>query len=269
MLLSALDDASAMANWLYNGGGETLISYGVKAPEGVGGSAHACLNCSAPFAPPFRKRIAPSFPRCRRMVDFDPYLFVHAGIRPGMPDRRPGPGGSRLDQASRSSIPTRISAASSCMATRRPSTPRSGATASTSIPAQSSRAASPASFWRARRTIPPDFACISSSIRRTGSACTRGGLMSRILVTGGAGYIGSHCCKALADAGLRAGRLRQSCRRGIARRSAGARSSKATCATPISAPRGDARRSPGRRDAFRGALAGRRIRRRTRSAIMP
>jgi UDP-glucose 4-epimerase len=26
--------------------------------------------------------------------------------------------------------------------------------------------------------------------------------MSRILVTGGAGYIGSHCCKALAEAGF-------------------------------------------------------------------
>ena len=28
-----------------------------------------------------------------------------------------------------------------------------------------------------------------------------------ILVTGGAGYIGSHACKALAQAGYRAGRL--------------------------------------------------------------
>ena len=53
-----------------------------------------------------------------------PYLFVHAGIRPGAPLDDAGSARTSSGSASRSCIPPRISAASSCMATRPADAPR-------------------------------------------------------------------------------------------------------------------------------------------------
>ena len=63
-----------------------------------------------------------------------------------------------------------------------------------------------------------------------------------IMVTGGAGYIGSHACKALAQAGYRPIDL-DNLRAAIARRCAGARSSKATSPTATLLDRHAARAS--------------------------
>jgi serine/threonine protein phosphatase 1 len=82
-LLRALDDVSAMPDWLFNGGGETLKSYGVKS-EGFGGE-RMLAELQRAFRgalPPAHRVFISALPR---MVDFDPYLFVHAGIRPGVP----------------------------------------------------------------------------------------------------------------------------------------------------------------------------------------
>jgi serine/threonine protein phosphatase 1 len=82
LLLGALDDVAAMPDWLFNGGGETLKSYDVKV-EADG--ARMLLELQSAFhtaLPPVHRAFIASLPR---MVDFDPYLFVHAGIRPGVP----------------------------------------------------------------------------------------------------------------------------------------------------------------------------------------
>ena len=81
-LLRALDDVSAMPDWLFNGGGETLKSYGVKS-EGFGGE-RLLVELQRAFRealPPAHHVFISALPR---IVDFDPYLFVHAGIRPGV-----------------------------------------------------------------------------------------------------------------------------------------------------------------------------------------
>jgi serine/threonine protein phosphatase 1 len=82
-LLRALDDIGAMPDWLFNGGGETLKSYGVKG-EGYHGERMLLELQRA-----FREALPPAhhsfIAALRRLVDFNPYLFVHAGIRPGVP----------------------------------------------------------------------------------------------------------------------------------------------------------------------------------------
>jgi serine/threonine protein phosphatase 1 len=83
ILLNALDDTKAMANWLYNGGGETLLSYGVTARL-LGGEA-GVIELQRGFRtalPASHLEFLASLPRS---VAIAPYLFVHAGIRPGRP----------------------------------------------------------------------------------------------------------------------------------------------------------------------------------------
>jgi serine/threonine protein phosphatase 1 len=81
ILLHALDDTSAMANWLYNGGGETLLSYGVKV-RGFGGES-SLIELQQGFRAALPGSHLEFLAGLRRVVDFAPYLFVHAGIRPG------------------------------------------------------------------------------------------------------------------------------------------------------------------------------------------
>jgi len=81
ILLHALDDTSAMTNWLYNGGGETLLSYGVKV-RGFGGES-SLIELQQGLRAALPGSHLEFFASLRRMVDFSPYLFVHAGIRPG------------------------------------------------------------------------------------------------------------------------------------------------------------------------------------------
>jgi serine/threonine protein phosphatase 1 len=83
ILLQALDDTSAMANWLYNGGGETLLSYGVKV-RGYGGEA-GLIDLQQGFRAALPSAHLEFITSLRRKVTYAPYLFVHAGIRPGRP----------------------------------------------------------------------------------------------------------------------------------------------------------------------------------------
>lgn len=81
ILLHALDDTSAMANWLYNGGGETLLSYGVKT-RGLGGEA-GLIELQRGFRATLPAVHLEFLASLRRSAAIAPYFFVHAGIRPG------------------------------------------------------------------------------------------------------------------------------------------------------------------------------------------
>ncbi len=81
ILLHALDDISAMENWLFNGGGETLLSYGVKL-HGFGGRA-ALIALQQEFRAALPAAHLDFIASLRRKIAIAPYLFVHAGIRPG------------------------------------------------------------------------------------------------------------------------------------------------------------------------------------------
>ena len=90
MLLQFLDDSGAGPLWLGNGGGETLISYGVAgAPmsRGEGELERMRLELRKVFPvrhAVFLKHLAHSH------VEGD-YLFVHAGVRPGLAADRQSP----------------------------------------------------------------------------------------------------------------------------------------------------------------------------------
>lgn len=89
-LLRFLDDSSVAANWLDNGGRETLSSYGILPPsrpdhEGASESLQAEWRASFPQShEAFLRSLAPS----HREGD---YFFVHAGVRPGVPLDRQDP----------------------------------------------------------------------------------------------------------------------------------------------------------------------------------
>jgi serine/threonine protein phosphatase 1 len=77
MLLDALDDPNALPNWLYNGGGATLASYGVDADARSWTAVWRALNDVVPNGHrEFLKNL-------RRTEQFGGYRFVHAGFRPG------------------------------------------------------------------------------------------------------------------------------------------------------------------------------------------
>jgi len=83
MLLRALDDRSVMANWLFNGGGETLLSYGVKA-RGLGGET-GLIDLQQGFRASLPGAHLEFLAGLPRSVALAPYFFVHAGIRPERP----------------------------------------------------------------------------------------------------------------------------------------------------------------------------------------
>jgi len=81
-LLDFLDDAAIGPDWLFNGGAETLASYGVESPWPFGDPLDRMQT-------EFRRRLPArhlTFLRGLRLshVEGD-YLFVHAGVRPGVP----------------------------------------------------------------------------------------------------------------------------------------------------------------------------------------
>jgi serine/threonine protein phosphatase 1 len=79
MLLEALADPSGLANWLYNGGGATLASYGVTELPSSPLAMHAA--CVAAIPPRHRA----FFAALPRTVEFGSYFFVHAGVDPSRP----------------------------------------------------------------------------------------------------------------------------------------------------------------------------------------
>ncbi|MGH6922691.1 MAG: metallophosphoesterase family protein [Propylenella sp.] len=76
MLLEALADPSGLANWLFNGGDATLVSYGVTALPSSPPAMHAA--CVAAI-PPRHRAFLSALPRT---AEFGSYFFVHAGINP-------------------------------------------------------------------------------------------------------------------------------------------------------------------------------------------
>ncbi len=83
MLLGVLSEPDALVNWLHNGGDATLASYGLNVRPFAAKKEHARIRAL------FLEGLAPDhrafFEGLRRWVEFGPYLFVHAGIRPGRP----------------------------------------------------------------------------------------------------------------------------------------------------------------------------------------
>jgi serine/threonine protein phosphatase 1 len=78
MLLEALNEPGAAANWLYNGGDATLASYGINVrPYAARTNISGLLR---EHLPPKHRAFLEGL---KRMADYNPYLFVHAGIRPG------------------------------------------------------------------------------------------------------------------------------------------------------------------------------------------
>jgi serine/threonine protein phosphatase 1 len=83
MMLRALDDRSVMANWLFNGGGETLLSYDVKA-RGLGGEA-GLIELQQGFRARLPRKHLEFLAALPRSMVRAPYFFAHAGIRPERP----------------------------------------------------------------------------------------------------------------------------------------------------------------------------------------
>jgi diadenosine tetraphosphatase ApaH/serine/threonine PP2A family protein phosphatase len=81
LLLRALGDGSAMPNWLFNGGGQTIASY---LRDGV---RRADLETAGDFRAAFLDALPAKhrafFASLPRTAVFGGYLFVHAGIQPG------------------------------------------------------------------------------------------------------------------------------------------------------------------------------------------
>ena len=83
MLLDALTEPEGFANWLHNGGDATLASYGLNVRPFAAKTELARIRAAFPdHLPPNHRAF---FEGLRRWVEFGPYLFVHAGIRPGRP----------------------------------------------------------------------------------------------------------------------------------------------------------------------------------------
>ena len=83
MLLDALAEPDGFANWLHNGGDATLASYGLNVRPFAAKTELARIRAAFPdHLPPDHRAF---FEGLRRWVEFGPYLFVHAGIRPGRP----------------------------------------------------------------------------------------------------------------------------------------------------------------------------------------
>ena len=83
-MLQFLDDVTLGVPWLYNGGGATLLSYG------IGASAAASLRERVTQAQSELRAVLPAAHRAflqglRSSHREGDYLFVHAGIRPGVP----------------------------------------------------------------------------------------------------------------------------------------------------------------------------------------
>lgn len=80
-MLAFLDDVSVGISWLYNGGGATLLSYGIPF-GGIGSSRLDTLQRQLLEAIPASHR---GFLETLRIAHREGgYVFVHAGIRPGV-----------------------------------------------------------------------------------------------------------------------------------------------------------------------------------------
>ena len=83
LLLRALCDPSAMTNWLFNGGSETIMSYLTS------GTRRSDLSTQETLREAFREALPAThltfLSWLPRTAAFGGYFFVHAGVRPGRP----------------------------------------------------------------------------------------------------------------------------------------------------------------------------------------
>ena len=84
ILLSFLDDARVLDNWLLNGANATMLSYGVETERlaRLGVPPEIWRKAFAEALPEAHLRF---FKSLKLSVSFGDYLFVHAGVRPGVP----------------------------------------------------------------------------------------------------------------------------------------------------------------------------------------
>lgn len=80
-LLGFLDDPGLGAGWLINGGGETLASYGVAAPGGIG-AAESPIDLHARTVAALPAAHRDFFESLELSHEEGDYFFVHAGVRP-------------------------------------------------------------------------------------------------------------------------------------------------------------------------------------------
>lgn len=90
-VLSFLDGLGEPAGWLFNGGVETLISYGVPVPDSVYMSREGENHLRAALLDALPERHMVFLRNLRLMHQEGEYLFVHAGIRPGVAHDRQSP----------------------------------------------------------------------------------------------------------------------------------------------------------------------------------
>ncbi|MBA3516885.1 MAG: serine/threonine protein phosphatase [Rhizobiales bacterium] len=83
MLLAALSDARCLADWLSNGGAQTLRSYGVPPPTSPAQSNG--FQERADFIDAFPTAHRDFLESLHRAVEFGDYFFVHAGVSPSRP----------------------------------------------------------------------------------------------------------------------------------------------------------------------------------------
>ena len=80
MLLNVLSDPGWMDTWLYNGGLQTMISYGVAAPRTL--HQQALLDARSAFMAALPSSHLRFLKSLSRLIAYGDYLFVHAGIHP-------------------------------------------------------------------------------------------------------------------------------------------------------------------------------------------
>ncbi|MBI1866790.1 MAG: serine/threonine protein phosphatase [Methylocystis sp.] len=83
LFLKAMADANALEGWLWNGGRETLLSYGVAPPLH---ESRADLENAVRLMNELVPQSHVEFlGRLREIYECGDYVFVHAGLRPGVP----------------------------------------------------------------------------------------------------------------------------------------------------------------------------------------
>jgi serine/threonine protein phosphatase 1 len=85
-ILLFLKDHEVGPNWAQYGGGATLLSYGVNAAEV--GAARGWIGVQEAFARQLPSKHKDFIQNMKLWIELDDYLFVHAGVRPGLPIER-------------------------------------------------------------------------------------------------------------------------------------------------------------------------------------
>ena len=94
MLQNFLRDPLEREIWVRNGGSEALLSYGVEPSLvrlAAKGNAHALLACAVELAEGMGDKHLSFLAHLEYWIRIGGYIFVHAGIRPGLPMEKQSP----------------------------------------------------------------------------------------------------------------------------------------------------------------------------------